>query len=611
MTRFALQSCRRHLALLLVYAICSAARMSSAQQTHALDFTLCDVSLGGQPIAITAAGFDIAGNPILAVLDGAPQANRVFIVPTDPALFSRLQCDAATAGRTTVPVNPLPTALAAGDVDEDRIVDLVVAEQAGVLILRGSASGTFTPDANPLSAGADPKAVAVADIDGDGKADIVVGNGNGNSVTILYGPAFSRSQQIVINRPVSSVAVGFLNADPLRDIAAGSKSTGELSLLFQNPGGTFQSPVSFSPGGAPSALVTADFNGDTNPDLAAAVTITDELVGYEGPLPTAQPTPQMTPAASPGTGTNPSAVAAGDLNGDGLPDAVVTNQDDNTVSFFLGSREMLLVPETATCNGRSDTCPVGAVPRGVVAADADGLPLDLDGDGRGDVVTANQSGSITVLLSGKFAPLPSPTASATATSTAAATATPSHTATPGGDCCKEHSGPSCGSGSTDPCASCVCALLPSCCSDSWTDRCARLAMGGEGSSCSTVCCQPTATATGTFTRSATPTVTKTPTATPTGPTATPTKTPTRTPTPTITLLPTATGTVTATPTRVPTLTPIPTITGTSTPECFAGGVCIQGPSCEITSGGQRDRGSAALLVPLLAWGLGRWRRHRG
>ncbi len=590
--------------------------MSSAQQTHALDFTLCDVPLGGQPIAITAAGFDIAGNPILAVLDGAPQANQVFVVPTDPMLFSQLQCVAATAGRTTVPVNALPTALAAGDVDEDRIVDLVVAEQAGVLILRGSASGTFTPDANPLSAGVDPKAVAVADIDGDGKADIVVGNGNGNSVTILYGPTFSRNQQIVINRPVSSLAVGFLNADPLRDIAAGSKSTGEVSLLFQNPGGTFQSAVSFSPGGAPSALVSADFNGDTNPDLAVAVTISDELAGYQGPLPTAQPTPQMTPAASPGTGTNPSAVAAADLNGDGLPDAVVTNQDDNTVSFFLGSRGMLLVPGTASCtfDGVSEGCLVGAGPRGVVAADADGAPLDLDGDGRGDLVTANsQAGSLTVFLSGQPSLPPTATGTPTRTATAAATPTASLTATPG-DCCmpKQPAGPSCGSGSTDPCASCVCALLPSCCTDSWTERCASLAMGNEGSNCGTVCrCgQPTATATPTPPSTATLTLTATATSTPTGPTATPTATPTLTSTPTVTLRPTATGTVTATPTKVPTSTPIPTITGTSTPECFAGGVCIQGPSCEITSGGQHDGGGAALLVPLLAWGIGRWRRYR-
>jgi hypothetical protein len=401
---------RRRLWLAFVaYAICSAARLSPAQQTHALAFTRCDVQLGGEPIAITAAGFDGQGNPVLAVLDGAPGTNQVFVVPTNPTLFSQLDCTAATAGKTTVPVNARPTAIAAGDVNQDRIVDLVVAEQAGVLILRGSVSGSFTPDSSPISAGVDPQAVAVDDIDGDQKNDIVVGDGNGNSVTILYGPAFSpsMSMSIAINRPVSSLALGFLNADALEDIAAGSNVTGDVSLLFQNLDHTFAPPVSFNPGGAPTALVTANFNGGANPDLAVTVAITNQLNAYPGPLTAAQPTPGATLA----TGRNPSAQAAGDLNGDGLPDAVVTNQDDNTVSFFLGDPTKLLVPDPGmgNCNTQDQLgrCTVASVPHGVIASDVDGAPLDLNGDGAGDVVTANESGSISVLLSGQVSPPPS------------------------------------------------------------------------------------------------------------------------------------------------------------------------------------------------------------
>ena len=37
------------------------------------------------------------------------------------------------------------------------------------------------------------------------------------------------------------------------------------------------------------------------------------------------------------TGHNPQAIANGDFNGDGIPDLVVANYNDNTVSVFLGT----------------------------------------------------------------------------------------------------------------------------------------------------------------------------------------------------------------------------------------------------------------------------------
>jgi hypothetical protein len=45
-------------------------------------------------------------------------------------------------------------------------------------------------------------------------------------------------------------------------------------------------------------------------------------------------------------GNFPYAVATGDLNGDGMPDMVVSNSDDNTISVFMNTT----VPGAATCN---------------------------------------------------------------------------------------------------------------------------------------------------------------------------------------------------------------------------------------------------------------------
>lgn len=91
---------------------------------------------------------------------------------------------------------------------------------------------------------------------------------------------------------------------------------------------------------------------------------------------------QLSVALPPGSGTN--GVAVGDMNGDGNPDLVVSNQSANTVSVLLGTGH-------ATFGPRLDQA-VGAAPR---------LPVlgDLNGDGKLDaVVPTVNSGVISVLL---------------------------------------------------------------------------------------------------------------------------------------------------------------------------------------------------------------------
>jgi hypothetical protein len=595
-------------AVLVMPVVCIGMRIAHAQSSPLLSYVQCPVLVAAAPIGMTAAGFDNAGNAVVAMLDGAPAANQVLIVPTNPQLFAQRRCDEATAGRSTVSVNSRPSAIAAGDLDTDRITDLAVAELGGVLILRGAGNGRFVPDAAPISAGSDPQAVVIADVDRDGNPDIVAGDFS--SVTIVYGRSFSRTTVIPVNSPVASVAVGLLSADSLPDIATASKVAGDVTLLFQNPDHSFAAPVSFKPDQRPGALVIDDLNADAQPDLAVtgAGSPSGRLNIYFGPL-APDAIPPLNPSGSLPTGDNPTSLAVGDLNGDGLADVVVANQGDNTVSFFLGRRSMLPVDDPANCEiqDAEGHCAVGAVPRAVVAAEVDGAPLDVDGDGRGDVVTANQSGSLTVLLSSQPTVLPSPTG--TETPTVTATATPSVTLTPtaGGDCCTAHNGPSCGSGSTDVCASCVCDLLPSCCSDTWTQRCVDLAQGQEGSGCDMLCrCgEPTAMPSKTPTSLPTGTPTDTRTTTPTGPTATATRTPTET------LVPTRTATVTPTATALPTRTLVPTAGPTATPECFAAGVCVSGPSCAIVDTTQvTGRHGGWVFVPVVLWMIRRGRRSQ-
>lgn len=84
------------------------------------------------------------------------------------------------------------------------------------------------------------------------------------------------------------------------------------------------------------------------------------------------------------SGTKPKSTAAGDLNGDGIPDLVVANYGSNTVSVLLGNANGTFSAQ--------QTIATGTAPDSVALS-------DVNGDGKADIVVANdQSNSVSVLL---------------------------------------------------------------------------------------------------------------------------------------------------------------------------------------------------------------------
>ncbi len=91
--------------------------------------------------------------------------------------------------------------------------------------------------------------------------------------------------------------------------------------------------------------------------------------------------PQLT------AGTNPYAVASGDLNGDGLPDLVASNTGGTTLSVMFAGAQGVYAGQT--------NLTVGSGPRGVAIG-------DVSGDGKADIIVATSgSGNLGVsILSG-------------------------------------------------------------------------------------------------------------------------------------------------------------------------------------------------------------------
>ena len=207
-------------------------------------------------------------------------------------------------------------------------------------------------------------------------------------------PSFAKTVWYRVSPNPSSVVIQDLNGDGKPDLAVVNawedwSGGGTVSARLNRGDGTFQPRRDYFTGAGSVALAAGDLNGDGVPDLTTA-NAGDQFVGSETVsvllgrgdgsfLPN-----QDYPA---GDGTN--SVAVGDVNGDHKPDVV--SAGDNTVSVFLNTGDGSLQPKV--------DYPAGKYASSVAL-------VDVDGDGHLDVVTANAS-TVSVLRNtgdGTFAP---------------------------------------------------------------------------------------------------------------------------------------------------------------------------------------------------------------
>ena len=133
-------------------------------------------------------------------------------------------------------------------------------------------------------------------------------------------------------------------------------------------------------GNLPSSIVTADFNGDGNLDLAVTsqfegtviVLLGNGSAGFGVPV-----------ALS--VGQQPDAVAIGDFNHDGKTDLAVANQGSNDVSILLGHGDGSFAAQTRLTTGLQ--------PRGLAVG-------DFNGDGRYDLAVACFGNNRVTILTG-------------------------------------------------------------------------------------------------------------------------------------------------------------------------------------------------------------------
>ena len=204
----------------------------------------------------------------------------------------------------------------------------------------GTINGTSLQSYFDLQALDFPSSVYTGDLNGDRKPDIVgVNKTNVLSIfqnNLLYGNNednyFLAPINLTIDKKPSDIEIVDINSDGKNDIVLTNPSSGLVQLyLNMNEGGdialaSFSSPINLNVGGEPNALAVADFDGDARPDIVVANYNSSSVSLYKNIFTGGIMTvASFQPKVDFLVGDSPYDVKVVDIDGDGKPEIITSN----------------------------------------------------------------------------------------------------------------------------------------------------------------------------------------------------------------------------------------------------------------------------------------------
>jgi hypothetical protein len=301
------------------------------------------------------------------------------------------------------PVETLPEDFGFGDINNDGITDIVVANsdansQGGgnsITALLGTADADLVVAGN-FATGDRPEGLALAFIDGDSFLDAVTANHEGDSISILLGrgdgtfhPAITIS---VPGGPRDVVAQDF-DGDGLNDFATADFTGGTLTILRGDGAGNATITDTLASGGGTEQISIFNLNGDAHADLVLANRLTDTVTVFAG-----DGSGGFSLIHSEIAHNETRFVVPRDLNADGLDDFYVSNWSTGDIQIFVND------------NG-NDFDPAGTLTDPDMRRPLGFEVADINNDENLDVLVASTSNNTLHIFLGEDSPFTSQTSS--------------------------------------------------------------------------------------------------------------------------------------------------------------------------------------------------------
>ncbi|MCA9773705.1 MAG: VCBS repeat-containing protein, partial [Myxococcales bacterium] len=240
-----------------------------------------------------------------------------------------------------------PIGIVARDMDDDGILDLVVANQADrtVSIFPGDGAGGFGTAVTTSTSSDGPRKLCIEDLNGDNRLDVVT-VGLGGRVTTLVGIGGGRLVEVGVTASVGSstyaLACGDLNEDGILDVATANRGTNDMTYLFGDGSGGFVEQGRLAAGAQPHSVAVSDVDAD---GLLDVVVVSDNNT-FAGPKRIAvyynAGNGLLGQAVSFDTGVSETtSIQVADVNEDGAPDLVAGSRQSAGVTILAQETNVL------------------------------------------------------------------------------------------------------------------------------------------------------------------------------------------------------------------------------------------------------------------------------
>ncbi len=334
------------LALLAIFSLAASARAERLQSPPL-------ILTGSDPVTLAAGDFNGDGKQDVAYLDGSSPSLLHILLGNGDGTFQH--------GSDIVLPLGVGGAITVADVNNDGHQDLLIGGgsqfQAELAVLLGQGNGNFAAPivsqfgGNTASFANIPFIFGVADFNGDGAADVIVTDPQNGVIYSLLGDntgSFVLKSTFGNSGAPAEVFTGDFNGDGHPDFLVHSFAAANVTVYLGLGDGTFQPGVSYTGPDHISIVVLADMDGDGHLDMV--------VNGFSNTISILRGNPDGTFATTSSGDTTVagplfSLVTVTDLNGDGIPDAVISSA--NGIGILPGQGSFKFGPVTYFADGSS------------------------------------------------------------------------------------------------------------------------------------------------------------------------------------------------------------------------------------------------------------------